>query len=136
MHVNPVSWRGLALHKLAGRGDFYAMVGPNKQRIQVALTRPSDWERLNYIEGIQSAKVARLVADSSHAYIGDVSRPAHRPKIEANPYAVGFYLHHGPDNVTQVAAKERLDLSRKAHEVNRNFTNKVVRALRALRKVT
>jgi hypothetical protein len=125
---------GLALHKLGGRGDFYAVVGNMKQRIQAALTLPKHWENLNYTNTIDSVKVADIEIPANHATIDDISKPAHRPKLEPDPYCVAFYLYHGTDRVTQVVARERLGLTRTGHELNRNFAKRVARGISILSK--
>jgi hypothetical protein len=124
---------GLALHKLGGKGDFYAVVGSNKMRIQAALTMPDCWNSLNYVPGIDTVSAVQPAAPRNHTDIDDISNPPHRPKIEPDPYTVGFYLFHG-NKVTQTVAKEVLDLSRTAHEVNRTFARRVLRAYQALAK--
>jgi hypothetical protein len=124
---------GLALHKLGGRGDFYAVVGSNQQRIQAALTTPENWVTLKKADDIPTVQAAQLEAPPTLVNIDDISKPAHRPRIEPDPYAVGAYLYHG-SSLTQTVARERFDLSRTAHEVNRDFARKVRRAIQALQK--
>jgi DNA segregation ATPase FtsK/SpoIIIE-like protein len=123
---------GLALHKLGGKGDFYSVSGGQRIRFQAAMTTSRQWDALTYIPGIEHVREARAAPPVNHLNIDDITNPAHRPKIEADPYTVGFYLFHGINKVTQAVAKDVLGLTRTGHEVNRDFARKVSRAYQAL----
>jgi len=110
----------LALHKLAGEGDFYHLMGGEKIRFQAVLPRESDFRKLPKRDDVPP--VPKSLPDvPPQALVDPNQKPPHRPKIEPEPNFVAYYLHHGSQNVSQSQAREVLGLTRTGHVRNRDF---------------
>lgn len=122
---------GLALHKLAGQGDFWHVMGQNQTRFQVAKLERGDFDNMRLAPVPQVPPVeAELPSDWD---IPTERKEPHRPRILPDPKSVAYYIYHSAKSVTQAEALKKLDLSRTGHHVNRDFTLDVEREFRVLR---
>lgn len=121
----------LSLHKLAGQGDFYHVLGGEKIRFQAAIT-PA--EAIDSLPKAQIPKVPSVLPDSlDTTAILETTNPPHRPRIEADPQFVAHYLLKGPENVSVRYAKEHLGLTRTAHERNKSFAIHLEQQMREIK---
>lgn len=120
---------GLQLHKLSGQGDFFLVKNGDKLRFQAAVTPDSA------IDALPHAKIEEVPGIFPTLEVNSAPiKPAHRPKIQATPEKVAYYIHMGPENVSQTHAKEALGLSRTQHERNRDFAREIAACLEQLQQ--
>lgn len=114
----------LQLHKLAGEGDFYHLMGGEKVRFQAAMTLPSHIKALPKRDDVPP--VPKELPDMPPQSLVDPNRnPPNRPRIEPEPNYVAYYLHHGAEKVTHSEARDILQLTRTGHDRNRKFAREV-----------
>ena len=107
---------GLQLHKLAGRGDFFHVVGENYLRFQVALTTAADLDWLP-LAAVPLVPIHQPAQAAISLPIGE-HRPAHRPTLQVSGSILAHYVKLGPENV-QFHQAEQWGLSRRGHELHR-----------------
>ncbi len=115
---------GVEAHKLTGHGDFTHVAGATVERLQIALVRPADLERLPRVETVAMPEV---LPEDAPAVLN--ARGAGRPPVEVTPGKVATYLSPGPDNVSRAQAREHLALGRTAHEKHQGFARELREAL-------
>ncbi len=115
---------GVEAHKLTGHGDFAHVAGAVVERLQFALVRPADLERLPRVPEVPAPEVE---PEDTPAVIN--ARGAGRPPVEVTPGKVATYLYHGWNNISRAQAREHLDLSRTAHEKHVDFARDLREAL-------
>jgi hypothetical protein len=124
---------GLECHKLTGQGDFIH-VGVDVERLQVALATRQDYDRLPRAE-IRRPEI-ELEPEDTPAICNISPEPdkGGRPPLEPDPIAVAHYVYYagiGKDISIRQAA-ELLGLSRRAHELNKDFARTVLETIRRL----
>jgi hypothetical protein len=127
---------GLACHKLTGKGDFVHVVGPDLDRLQVAMTTPADYARLPRAEirapAVEPEDTPRALnlegsrdedEDSPRALGFPVPDKGGRPPTVLDPRKVAYYLVYpgGPNAVTRAIAETVLSLKRQGHTAHRDF---------------
>lgn len=115
---------GVEAHKLTGRGDFAHVAGATVERLQFALVRPADLDRLPRVEAVPEPEIE---PEDLPAVIN--ARGAGRPPVEVTPGKVATYLYHGWNNISRAQAREYLDLGRTAHEKHVDFARDLREAL-------
>ena len=143
---------GIDCHKLTGKGDFFHVVGPALDRLQVAIATPSDYSRLPRAEirapEVDPAGASRALNLPATREEEDVELPAiltsqdiagGRPAIQIDPRKVAYYLVYpgGPNAVTRAIAETVLSLKRYAHAAHRDFAAEMydeIQRLMAARK--
>jgi len=115
---------GVEAHKLTGHGDFAHVAGATVERLQFALVRPADLERLPRVEAVPAPEVE---PEDLPAVLN--ARGAGRPPVEVTPGKVATYLYHGWNNISRAQAREYLDLGRTAHEKHVDFARDLREAL-------
>lgn len=122
---------GLECHKLTGHGDFIH-VGVDVERLQVALATRQDYDRLPRAE----IRQPDIETEDTPAICNIPPEPdkGGRPAIEPDPIAVGHYVYHAGigQDISMRQAAELLGLSRRAHELNREFAKTVLETIRRL----
>jgi hypothetical protein len=118
---------GLELHKLTGKGDFYAADRQKPYRFQVALTLPEHLRALCRVSNIPEVPLL-LPNTANGAYIEPDRREVGRPLVAVDPISVAYYALHGVERVTIAEAAKLLGLSRTGHERNKEFTEKFLAA--------
>lgn len=122
---------GLECHKLTGHGDFIH-VGVDIERLQVAMATRKDYDRLPRAE----IKPPEVVTEDTPAICNIPSDPdkGGRPPLEPDPVAVGHYVYLAGigQDISMRQAAELLGLSRRAHELNRDFARTVLETIRRL----
>lgn len=116
---------GLALHKLSGQGDFYYVRGSDARRFQAARVPDSWWTRLNRRNSVPEPPTA-LPTNEAVDFPSYDRKAAHRPRIEASPRNVVYYLVHGPDLVTAPEAERVLGLKDTGHKLNQKFARELL----------
>ncbi len=124
---------GIDCHKLTGKGDFFHVVGPTLDRLQVAMATPVDYARLPRAE-VQApvvdpdgaARALNLPATGEEEErvlpFPDPDRGG-RPPSDIDPRKVAYYLVYpgGPNAVTRAIAETVLSLKRYSHAAHRDF---------------
>lgn len=114
---------GIEAHKLTGKGDFVHVAGPITERLQFALVRPQDLERLPRV-----VEVPEPVVEPEDIPAVVNSYKGRRP-VEIEPTKVATYLYYGPENVSMAQAREHMGLRRVSHERHREFARELQTAL-------
>lgn len=112
----------LAAHKLAGRGDFYHVVGDRVKRIQIAKPSPDDFMMLERTETPSLLKTQTAV-------ILPAEKQAGRPTVNVDPVKVASYL---TNDVSRKIARESLGLGYDLHKRHEVFANTLTDALEDL----
>lgn len=120
--VSGVYGAGLNLHKLTSQGDFVHTAKGRFHRFTAAVVPPQAFEQMKVSVVEPIPEQAEFLNPAEVAQ----PKPSHRPRIEATPEAVAYYLKQGPDNVTIAQAEEALGLKRTGHNINKQFAQKLV----------
>lgn len=122
---------GLEAHKLTPRGDFLHIAAPEVTRCQIAMARPSDFDRLERAEIRSPEPAAQGVIE-----LPPVVEPSNggRPPVELDPALLAAYWHYGPNNISYSQADKLLGLKRTGHILHRDFALAMGREYMRLRK--
>jgi hypothetical protein len=109
---------GLECHKLTGQGDFIHIIGAEVSRLQVALATSADFDRLERAE----LRVPELDHAAEPLILNlPVEKAVGRPQNQVDPKLAALYFFNGPHTISIKQAKEILNLSRRRHDLHREF---------------
>ncbi|MCB0154686.1 MAG: DUF87 domain-containing protein [Anaerolineae bacterium] len=124
---------GLDAHKLTGKGDFIHIAGPSIARFQVALATRQDFDQLERAE----VRPVEVVSPDVIILPDDLAFPDNtggRPPLEVDPVQAARYLWHNPNTISIARGQEEFGLSRRAHNLHKEFTIQFANELKRLRK--
>jgi hypothetical protein len=112
---------GLACHELTSEGDFMHVVGPEQERLQVALVTRQDYDRLPRAE-IRKPEV-ELEDTPAILNVPHFEEPdsGGRPPVLPDPVMVARFRFIGTGKVSLSKAKEWFGMTRTEWERNRDF---------------
>lgn len=120
---------GLALHKLAGKGDFYTVVGNNKFRFQAAVVQPKHYNLL------PTATVSNILTAEPIAESITIPKPKNRPNLQVDAKSVAYYYYKGFNEVSISEARKQLRLTRTAHYLNKGFAEQLTLEVKRLEEL-
>lgn len=122
---------GLACHKLTGRGDFIHTTGAEVSRLQVAMATRADFDRLERVE----VRPLELENEVEPIILNlPIEKSIGRPQNQVDPKLAALYFLQGPNEISIKQAKETLEISRRMHDLHRQFVLEFGAELVRLRK--
>lgn len=121
---------GLGAHRLTGKGDFIHVAGGVTNRFQVAMATEQDYTRLERAEIPPATVPAEDILDLIE--LPEPQAPG-RPKTEAQPKELAFYIHRG--QYLSIAQAAELGYAKSKHNFYKQFVTEFVAELKRLKGV-
>lgn len=124
--------RMMGCQRLTGKGDFVHVAGADWVRLQALYVREADLAGLPMAaEPVTWPAVVEEDEPAVARWAAEEARGVGRPRLEAQPDVVGWYMYKGPRAISEEVAAAR-GIGRRAHELHRAFAEATIAEIKRL----